>query len=379
LVLIVQTTTTATDEVVGVTYGGAAMTEVPLSPLIRSAGDENGVLYGYFLGASIPTGAQTVAIDASAVSVAKRAVAITVTAADDTSVEDTSTSDVAATTAPTVTLTTSVETFIAGCKQSGVDAVTGTAPSAAYTNLLENDFGTVVGSWQRRTSNASAGSPVCDWTQNNEEAGVLAVAIREGTGGAAHTEEPADTADVTDTSGRQVTKAVADNISGSDTDAIAYVRAVADQITGADNQARVWTATRTIGDTAELSDGVATDTGGGTGWTEQVDDTATATDGVAKFAAGRVADTFSGTDAAGRAVAHTQADAVQGTDATAKTVGHVLADTATIADGITTGAPTPGVCTLSNAPVNSLALADRSVTAVVLEDEALTVLTLSLP
>lgn len=58
-VLIVSTS--ATDTVTAVTYGGVAMTELPGSPVISTSG-EGGVCYAYGLGASVPTGAQTVAI-----------------------------------------------------------------------------------------------------------------------------------------------------------------------------------------------------------------------------------------------------------------------------------------------------------------------------
>jgi hypothetical protein len=84
LVLISNQTATSTDVVVGVTYGGVAMTR------IRSNVDtttEPGRVYIYFLGSSIPTGAQTVSIDKTS-AVVCWATCVTLTAAADTEVID---------------------------------------------------------------------------------------------------------------------------------------------------------------------------------------------------------------------------------------------------------------------------------------------------
>lgn len=78
------------DHVVSVTYGGVSMTEVTGSPRIKVTG-ELMVVYAYFLGSSIPTGAQTVAIAVDAGTEYKKARAITLTATGDTSITDTTT------------------------------------------------------------------------------------------------------------------------------------------------------------------------------------------------------------------------------------------------------------------------------------------------
>jgi len=65
IVLINQEETVGSDEVTSVTYGGMPLTEVPLSPVINTQG-EGGVVYGYYLGSSVPAGAQTVAVNVDA-------------------------------------------------------------------------------------------------------------------------------------------------------------------------------------------------------------------------------------------------------------------------------------------------------------------------
>src|SRR5688572_13669586 len=87
-VLVLIASASLTDQVAAATYGGTAMTELADSPLLQTVGDEGGSVYGYFLGSSVPTGAQTVEVTVTGAA-SKRAVAVTVTAAGDTAVEDT--------------------------------------------------------------------------------------------------------------------------------------------------------------------------------------------------------------------------------------------------------------------------------------------------
>lgn len=180
LVLITQNVG-ITDEVIGVTYGGVPMTEVPLSPLIHSTGAEDGVIYGYHLGINVPDGAQTVIVDVNATASTKRAVAISVTAAANTEVETTITLDSGAVANPSVVLATAtaLSTFVAGALHSGQDAIASIAPGAGFTDILEHTFGTQTTSFIRRTAIASGGNVTVDWTVASEEAGVLAVAINE--------------------------------------------------------------------------------------------------------------------------------------------------------------------------------------------------------
>lgn len=180
LVLIAQNVGT-TDEVTGVTYGGVAMREVQGSPLLHTAGSEDGALYGYFLGTGIPTGAQTVAVTVSGSS-SKRAVCYSVTASTDVEVEATTTKDASSGTNPFMAIATStgVTTFIAGVIHSGIGAVSSIAAAAGYTDVLEHDYGSQCASWTRRTSNLGGGSTNISWTcGTSEEYGILGVALRE--------------------------------------------------------------------------------------------------------------------------------------------------------------------------------------------------------
>lgn len=88
-------------DVTAVTYGGVSMTEVSGSPAIRDAG-EDGQVHIFFLGSSIPTGAQTVAITTSG-TYARHAASITLTAGADTEVVDT-TAATGSAQSPTATL-----------------------------------------------------------------------------------------------------------------------------------------------------------------------------------------------------------------------------------------------------------------------------------
>jgi len=178
LVLIAQNVG-ATDEVTGVTYGGTAMGEVALSPVLHTTGSEDGALYGYFLGSSVPTGAQTVSVSVNGTGSSKRAVAISYTALGDTAVEDTTIVEAGSGADPTATLTTSVETAIAGVLHSGVQAPSGIANGGSYTEIIEHDFGSQNAAWQRGTNNFASGSPTCGWTVATEENAVLAVAIKD--------------------------------------------------------------------------------------------------------------------------------------------------------------------------------------------------------
>lgn len=179
LVLIVQTVS-VTDEVTSVTYGGVAMSEVPLSPMIHTAGSEDGVCYGYFLGAGIPTGARTVAVTVTASST-MYVVVMSLTATADLVVDSTGFLDAASGLTPSATVATTADTttFVAGVLKSGGATTAVFSPGTGYTDVAEFDFGTSGASWIRKTVNATGGNVVVAWTSTLEEpAGILAVAIK---------------------------------------------------------------------------------------------------------------------------------------------------------------------------------------------------------
>jgi hypothetical protein len=179
IVLIVQDEAGgATDDITSVEYGGVLMTRA--DAILHVNGTEDGSLYAYFLGSGIPTGAQTVLVTVSGAT-SKRAVAITVTAAADTAVEDTATLDSASDSAPDVDLITGagVECFIAGAMHSGENNPANIDDGADYTTILEHDFGNASCNWCRRTSNSTGGTVNINWTNSVNEAGVVAIAVKE--------------------------------------------------------------------------------------------------------------------------------------------------------------------------------------------------------
>jgi hypothetical protein len=169
----------STDEVTGVTYGGVPMAEVNGSPVLHATG-ELGSAHGFFLGAGVPQGTQTVSVARTGVSSLKVHV-FTQTAAADTEVADTKTINSDSQADPTLSLVTpaGVPTFVAATLFSGQDDPLNVTPDAAYTQVNEFDYGTKTGNTVRRTNIATGGVVVCAWTQAAEDAVALGVAIRE--------------------------------------------------------------------------------------------------------------------------------------------------------------------------------------------------------
>jgi hypothetical protein len=169
----------AVDEISGVTYGGTAMTELSGSPNVL-AGGEIGTVRGYFLGASVPTGAQNMVATASGTTGGKIAYCITLTGSGDCEVVD---SDVTINSTsqadPTVTLSLGGRTcFAAIALWSGQDGVAGITPFTNWTARNETDSGSeVLGCYTYDvigSTDVSAG-----WTQTAEDAVGIAVAVSE--------------------------------------------------------------------------------------------------------------------------------------------------------------------------------------------------------
>src|SRR3990167_3486070 len=85
VVVLINQRASIADTVVGVTYGGVAMTRVQFA---AGSGPEAVSNFCYFLGASIPTGAQTVSVDLTGTTTDYHSESITVTADGDTEVVD---------------------------------------------------------------------------------------------------------------------------------------------------------------------------------------------------------------------------------------------------------------------------------------------------
>lgn len=160
-----------------VTYGGVSMAEVAGSPNEKSTG-EAGVVTGWFLGTSIPTGIQTVAITAGS---RDRVVSCyTVTADGDMEVQDSDgsiSSDSLAN--PSITLSLGGDdAFCAIGFMSGASAVSGISPTTNWTDDIEDDFGGgVIAIYSYDIiSNADVAA---GWTQSADDAVAIAVAIKE--------------------------------------------------------------------------------------------------------------------------------------------------------------------------------------------------------
>src|SRR5574341_1878884 len=177
IVWVVETGTTA-DHIAGITYGGTAMTEVAGSPNILSTG-ETGAVYCYFLGASIPTGAQSVSVDTTATS-NYIAYCVTLTASANTEIVDSDgTINSTSITNPSVTLSLSSKTsFAALALHSGAQTVGGITPLTNWTGRSETDRGATQAACYTfdtiGTSDVTAG-----WTQTTEDASAICVAISE--------------------------------------------------------------------------------------------------------------------------------------------------------------------------------------------------------
>ncbi len=165
------------DDVASVTYGGVTMTEVTGSPLLH-AGEIAGV-YAYFLGSSIPTGAQTVQVNYRAGGTSFLVPdCISVTATGDTALETQGTIDSASVANPTANLTIDEDSWLALVFASGAGAVTGTTPSAGWTSRREVDFGTQVSGVYTKDANVST-TTAFGWTQVADDAAAIGVAVKE--------------------------------------------------------------------------------------------------------------------------------------------------------------------------------------------------------
>ncbi len=165
-----------TNGVTGVTYGGVAMELVAANT--KTSG-EAGTVITYFLGKSIPTGAQTISVTVSD-AVSKLAGATTVTASTDTcwiSTDVSIGSDSIVN--PSSTLNLLGKTcFVSLAGHSGQGAVTGTTPTTGWTSRLEHDFGAQVATWYTYNTISTA-DVACGWTQTADDAVMVALAITE--------------------------------------------------------------------------------------------------------------------------------------------------------------------------------------------------------
>ena len=132
-----------TDEIsTAPTYGGVSLTEMSDSPTFFDA-TEDAITYAYFLGSSIPTGAQTVEVTVSGAT-DKACFSVTLTAADDTEIVDTA--PIAQSSAnPSATLLLAGRTSFAGeILASGQGNPGSVVPLTNWTDRGEYDIGSQV-------------------------------------------------------------------------------------------------------------------------------------------------------------------------------------------------------------------------------------------
>ena len=183
LVWIIQTGFTPSGtNAVSCSYGATDMGS-PVAEIVKTTGEVCTVTF-YFLGASVPTGAQTVTFDPVA-SAVKLGGSITLTADTDTEIVDsdaTINSDSSAN--PSVTLSLAARTCFAAIGFfSGQGADTGITPLTSWTSRLEHDFTPAMGAVYTYdtvgTTDVTAG-----WTQTADDAAAIAVAVSEVSAGA---------------------------------------------------------------------------------------------------------------------------------------------------------------------------------------------------
>ena len=167
------------DQVTSVTYGGVAMTRVGI---VLGAFTETMTTYAYFLGESIPTGAQTVEVLVGGAA-NKRAVSSTFTAAADTEVHTFGTVANGNATNPLIALTITEDCCVHVAECSG-DSAANTITDADYTVISEEDVVSTSRNFLRKTTIATTNETV-NWTYNADEACGIAVAIMEGAAPAA--------------------------------------------------------------------------------------------------------------------------------------------------------------------------------------------------
>lgn len=170
--------TSATDVFSGATYGGTAMTQVNSA----SEATEAGFIEAYFLGASIPTGAQTVVCTISSGSTDKHGAAVSVTVSSGANTQtagaDSCTGSSAGAANPSCTIgsITGASYGFVGL-HSGQNAPSGVTAGTGETERHDHDYGTQTTSVQSQTAQQSSGDSVRDATATSEDYALVGVAI----------------------------------------------------------------------------------------------------------------------------------------------------------------------------------------------------------
>jgi hypothetical protein len=176
--------TLAVDQVVSVSYGGVAMSEVSNSPFLAVAGANPRTAEVYFLGSGIPVGVQNVIVDRGGTA-GGRLIVVTLTGASDTTIDAVATLDtVIQDPTKDINTTASTNTWIMGALGfQGIDTST-VGTGAGYTQISENDIGTWQVNSQYRTANGTGGTIACPWTTTlSADCCAFVVAVKDSGGG----------------------------------------------------------------------------------------------------------------------------------------------------------------------------------------------------
>lgn len=182
IIVFAQQIGTSSDFINGtVSYGGVALTRVPTNGFAQDTAAETASIYAYFLGASIPTGAQTVSISHdTGIFGTKHAICVSVTASADTTVVVSGKLENDAAN-PTVTLdsggTTALKLFNL---YSGKDAIANITNTAGMTRILAEKYSAdvVCRVYGYRTTPGS-GSETVVQTATSDDVAMIGLAISE--------------------------------------------------------------------------------------------------------------------------------------------------------------------------------------------------------
>jgi hypothetical protein len=173
-VVVVIPQGTAADQVSAVTYGGVALGRVRFAA--RSAAEACAV-YTYFLGAAVPTGAQTVAVTTTGTAPCWPQAATVTADTAETAVDVENGLDAGIIANPSLTLVPTVEATLYYVNASGLNAPVST-PEAGTTQLAARDLGTISGHVGTKES-AAGGSTTVGWTSASDDVCHGGLAIKE--------------------------------------------------------------------------------------------------------------------------------------------------------------------------------------------------------
>ena len=158
------------------------MTEVSVSPSLNNTG-ENSAVYAFFLGSSVPTGAQTVAVTTSGSTGNNLGYCISVTAGQNTEVVD-SDAIVGSGANPSGTLSLGGSTcFCSEASHSGVSSLASYAPPSGWTRRWPNDYGSMVAALSSYDT-VAASDVAYGMSQVADDYNIIGIAIKEAAGGA---------------------------------------------------------------------------------------------------------------------------------------------------------------------------------------------------